>query len=136
MKTTSKLAKAKNGKVVRRSTVDPEGNTIKTKTNTRTGATKTVVKYGDSSASGARREVTKTPGLTREQIKANEMYAKNPQAAKEDDFKPFTPGMKNGGAKYKTGGMTNSNKKVSAIKSAGSKGTRVGVNKKVAKPKK
>jgi hypothetical protein len=44
--------------------------------------------------------------------------------------------QRGGAIKYKTGGMTNSNKKVSAIKSAGSKGTKVGLNKKVAKPKK
>ena len=37
-------------------------------------------------------------------------------------------------ATYKTGGMVNSNSKVSAIKSAGSKGTKVGLNKRVAKP--
>jgi len=36
--------------------------------------------------------------------------------------------------KYKTGGMVNANSKVSAIKSAGSKGTKVGLNKRVPKP--
>lgn len=126
---SSKLAQAKNGKVVRRSTVDPEGNTVKTKTNMRTGATKTVVKYGDSKSSGKKREVTKTPGLTRMQMKANEMYAKNPKAAKEDDFKPFTAGMKNGGT------VVGLNKKISASTKAGGKAPG-GINKKVAKPKK
>jgi hypothetical protein len=100
MKTMKKkLTKAKNGKVIKSAAVDPEGNTVKTKTNTRTGATKVVVKYDDPKSSGARREVFKTPGLTRAQRKANEMYAKNPKAAKEDDFKPFTAGMKKGGIK-------------------------------------
>jgi hypothetical protein len=37
-------------------------------------------------------------------------------------------------ATYKTGGMVNANSKVSAIKSAGSKGTKVGLNKRVPKP--
>jgi hypothetical protein len=36
----------------------------------------------------------------------------------------------------KTGGMVNPNAKVFADKTAGSKGTKVGLNKKVAKPKK
>lgn len=119
------IMKAKNGKVVRRSTVDPEGNTVKTKTNTRTGATKTVVKYDDPKSSGTRREVTRTPGLTRAQIKANEMYAKNPKAAMEDDFKPFTPGMKKGGPKkptYKSGGMVNAKPKAMYGKSMMKKG--------------
>ena len=35
---------------------------------------------------------------------------------------------------YKTGGMVNANSKVSAIKSAGSKGTKVGLNKRVPTP--
>jgi epidermal growth factor receptor substrate 15 len=43
--------------------------------------------------------------------------------------------LKKGGSvkKYKTGGMVNSNAKVSAIKSAGSKGVKSGVNTKVSK---
>ena len=36
---------------------------------------------------------------------------------------------------FKTGGMVNSNTKVSAIKTPGSKGTKVNLNKRVAKPK-
>ena len=45
--------------------------------------------------------------------------------------------MKNGGTmkKYKTGGMVNSNAKVSALKSAGSKGVKSGVNPKAAASK-
>ena len=45
--------------------------------------------------------------------------------------------MKKGGAtkKYKTGGMVNSNAKVSALKSAGSKGVKSGVNPKAAASK-
>lgn len=119
------IAKAKNGRIVRSKVKDPDDNTIKTKTNTRTGATKTVVKYSDSDSSGKKREVTRTPGLTRAQIKANEFYTNNPKAAQEDDFKPYVPGMK-------TGGMVNSNKKVNALKSAGSKGVKSGTNKKVS----
>ena len=45
--------------------------------------------------------------------------------------------MKKGGTmkKYKTGGMVNSNAKVSALKTAGSKGTKSGVNSKVSASK-
>ena len=46
--------------------------------------------------------------------------------------------MKGGAAKtkMKTGGMVNSNAKLSADKTPGSKGTKVGLNKKINKPKK
>lgn len=48
---------------------------------------------------------------------------------------PPTMQRKGGSVKnYKTGGMVNANSKVSAIKSAGSKGTKVGLNKRVPKP--
>jgi hypothetical protein len=39
------------------------------------------------------------------------------------------------GASFKTGGMVNSNAKITADKTPGSKGTKVGLNKRVAKPK-
>jgi len=41
---------------------DPEGNVIKTKTNTRTGKTVTKVKYADPKSSSARRERTVSRG--------------------------------------------------------------------------
>ena len=110
------LSKAKNGKMVRTSAVDPEGNKIKQKTNTRTGVTKTVVKYSDPTSSGKRKEVT------REFNPANiSVYKNNPSALKEDY------------GTYKTGGMVNTNKKVSALAKAGSKGVKSGVNPKAAK---
>lgn len=97
---------------------DPEGNKIKTKTNNRTGITKTVVKYADSNSSGAKREVTRTQGLTKKEAKVKSMYDNNPTWASEDGYKP----------KMKTGGIVNSNAKITAAKSASTKGTKVGVN--------
>lgn len=113
------LSKAKNGKMVKTSAVDPEGNKIKQKTNTRTGVTKTVVKYSDPASSGKRREVTRdfNPGNI-------SVYKNNPSALKEDY------------GTYKTGGMVNPNAKVSSLKSAGSKGVKSGVNPKASASKK
>jgi len=131
------LSKAKNGKVVKNKVVDPEGNVIKTKTNTKTGRTVTKIKYDDPVSSGMKRERIVTPGLTKDQIKANEFYAKNPKAAKEDDFTPFKPGQNKmkGGATYKTGGMTNSNKKVSALLKATGRTGGISTAPKTAVPK-
>ena len=52
-------------------------------------------------------------------------------------YEHFDPSsMKSGGAKkMKTGGMVNSNAKVSALKTAGSKGVKSGVNSKVSASK-
>lgn len=105
-KTTTKYAKggsakkpvkAKDGLFVRTKTVDPEGNTVKSRTNTRTGRNVTKVTYSDPASSGMKREKIVTPGLSRFERKANEMYAKNPKAAKEDAFSPFTTRQKKGG---------------------------------------
>lgn len=88
------MVKAKDGRIVKKySSVDPEGNTVKTRENTRTGKTVTKVKYSDPVSSGMKKEkiVEKTPRAER---KVNEMYAKNPQAAKEDQFTPFKPTVK------------------------------------------
>jgi hypothetical protein len=98
MKTTvgkKPMMKAKKGRTVSK-VVDQEGNIIKTRTNENTGRRVTVVKYKDKDSSGKRRERTVTPGLTRFEKKANEMYQANPKAAEEDNFKPFTPKAKYG----------------------------------------
>lgn len=134
--TKKSMPKANNGRIVRSKVVDPEENIIKTKTNTRTGATKTVVKYKDPKSSGMRREVTRTPGLTRAQIKANEYYANNPQAAMEDDFKPYTPGKQKEGGPVMKKKMTKASKGVivgmnTSVKNQtnpGSKGVKTGAN--------
>ena len=104
-KLAKKLTKAKDGifkKKTWTTTVAPDDSVISTRPGMR-GSTVTVI----TDDKGKKIDRYRTSGLTRAQKKANEMYAKNPRAAKEDDFKPFTPGMKNGGAKkptYKSGG--------------------------------
>lgn len=61
--------------------------------------------------------------IAKRKAKKEEEKKKEEEAAKE------TPTQRRGGAmKYKTGGMVNANAKVSALKSAGSKGVRSGVN--------
>jgi hypothetical protein len=60
---------------------------------------------------------------------------KHPPSQNDKMFKGKSAGkgvIKSG---FKTGGMVNSNTKVSAIKTPGSKGTKVNLNKRVAKPK-
>lgn len=103
------------------------------------------------------------PGMKKNQAKAEEFYDKNPsvrtytneytgkkiptgpmtkgeyqnaaeRAASVYNDKP-SPMLKKGGAKMKTGGMVNSNSKVTALKSAGSKGVKSGVNSKVSASK-
>jgi len=59
----------------------------------------------------------------------------NVAGAVKDSREAFAPRQKMGGrtkSTYKTGGMVNSNAKVSALKSAGSKGVKSGVNLKAA----
>lgn len=113
----------KTGGIKKNSAVDPEGNTIKTRENTRTGKTVTKVKYADPKSSGMKRERTVTPGLSRTKRKANELYANNPQAAKEDDFTPFK--RKGGVSKMQSGGMSegrNIGQKAAERKTAKGKG--------------
>ena len=88
------LMKAKNGKAVKKySSVDPEGNTVKVRENTRTGKTVTKVNYADPISSGMKKEkiVEKTP---RRERNINKMYANNPTAAAEDNFTPMGPTVK------------------------------------------
>jgi hypothetical protein len=105
------------------------------------------------------------PGMKRNQAKAEEFYDKNPSVrtytneytGKKIPTGPMTkdeyqnaaeraasvypemkgPRLKKGGSmkKMKTGGMVNSNSKVTALKSAGSKGVKSGVNTKVSASK-
>lgn len=70
--------------------------------------------------------MTKKPRVTRKQKKADAMYKANPTWAAEDGYT----------SKMKTGGMVNSNAKVTAAKSASTKGTKVGVNAAVSAAKK
>jgi hypothetical protein len=83
-----KVAKARDGKVMKTSIKDPEGNIVRTKTNKKTGMTKTVVKYSDPTSAGRRREVSRS--FDPSQI---EVYQKNPNLITED----FEPTMKKGG---------------------------------------
>jgi hypothetical protein len=103
-------------------------------------------------------DVVRVPGMKKSQAKAEEFYDKNPSVrtytneytGKKIPTGPMTkkeyqdaaeraadvypemndPRLKKGGAmkRMKTGGMTNPNAKVSALKSAGSKGVKSGVN--------
>ena len=68
----------------------------------------------------------KAQKMTRRERKADEMYKANPTWATEDDYRP---------KKMKTGGMVNPNAKVSALKTAGSKGVKSGVNPKASASK-
>lgn len=69
----------------------------------------------------------KSSKMTRRERKADTMYKANPTWAAEDGY--------TGPKKMKTGGMVNPNAKVSAIKTAGSKGVKSGVNSKVTASK-
>lgn len=106
---TKKLAKANDGKTVKTSAVDPEGNIVKSKTNQRTGRNVTKITYADPTSSGKKKERIVTPGLTKAQMKANALYASNPKAAKEDSFTPYVAGMRKKGGTIKK--MTKSSKK-------------------------
>ena len=106
----------------------------------------------------------KKPRISRRDKKVEEMYKANPTWAEEDNYiSPSVKksqirtdntlkinreklnesanelmSMKKGGpkkAKYKTGGMVNTNTKVKALLSAGSKGVKSGVNSKVSASK-
>jgi hypothetical protein len=132
-----KLAKAKNGKVVKTSVSDPEGNVVKTKTNKRTGMTKTVVKYADPKSAGMRREVTRT--FDPSQV---EVYKKNPNMMTED-FAPAGTMKKGGnwikGAIKKPGALRESlgvkkGKKIpkSTLEAAAKKGGKLGMRARLA----
>jgi hypothetical protein len=72
---------------------------------------------------------SRSTAMTALGVKKNNQYS---PSKFDDNVTSYARGT--GTKKMKTGGMVNSNSKVSAIKSAGSKGTKVGLNKRVAKP--
>ena len=104
---TKKLVKAQNGLFKKKTwtnTVSPDEETV---LSTRPGMRGSTVNVITDAKTGKKIDRYRTPGLTRKQEKANEVYAKNPAAAKEDDFVPFTTKKKGGAMKsYKTGGST------------------------------
>lgn len=130
---TKKLVKAQNGLFKKKTwtnTVSPDEETV---LSTRPGMRGSTVNVITDAKTGKKIDRYRTPGLTRKQEKANEMYAKNPVAAKEDDFVPFTTRKKGGAMKsYKTGGSTgivgmplyDNNPRVQPFKKGGAKKTK------------
>jgi len=70
-----KLGKAKDGRIVRSTIVDPENNTVKTRENKKTGKVVTKIKYADPASSGRKRERIVTKGPSETQIAIAKKYS-------------------------------------------------------------
>jgi len=151
------LAKAQNGTIVKKSDIprDPRekpdsfpkdpGTTPPPGYVSKTPSMSSASQRNPYSSSPATNTSTPKPGLGKKIARGVKKVVANVKeaASERKDLKEYKKKVKNNnglspyttGASFKTGGMVNSNAKIAADKTPGSKGTKVGLNKRVAKPK-